>query len=81
MTCAKIGNMHICYGGPILVIDTAKGPVAFENHSYFGPMPVSRKKGDYGSERVLPENHPFWAKVTRWLDSERLVVNGWAVME
>ena len=81
VTCTKIGNALVNLGGPLLLIDTAKGVVAFEWNSYCGPMPVSRAKGRVGSERYLPANHPFWAKVTRWIENGKVVRDGWAVME
>ena len=81
MTCIHFGGALLNVGGPTLKIDTAKGVVAFEWHSYCGPMPVSLAKGRVGSERVLPDNHPFWAKVTRWIENGKLTRNGWAVME
>jgi hypothetical protein len=83
--CFAIANGIVTVGGPIILIDTAKGVVAFEWHSYFGPMPVRRTRGMVGDERRLADNHPFWAKVTRWAEAGKQTRPGprsylWAVM-
>jgi len=78
--CFEFPNGMLCVGGEIIRIDTAKGVVGFEWHSYCGPLPVSLARGRVGDERKLPPNHPFWDKVTRWCEQGRIVRDGWAVM-
>lgn len=68
-------------GGPIIRIATNHGVVGFEWHDYFGPMPVSLKRGRVGDERPLPEKHDFWNKVTLWAQNGMKVKDGWAVLE
>lgn len=79
--CVQIPRGFLTLGGPVLRLDTSKGLVYFEWHSYCGPMPVTMRRGYAGNERVLPHNHPFWAKVTRWVEQGRVVRDGWCVVE
>jgi len=67
-------------GGDIIRIATNHGTVGSEWHDYFGPMPVSLKRGHVGDERRLPERHDFWNKVTLWAQSGSKVKDGWAVI-
>lgn len=78
--CIHYAGALLNSGGDVIRMDTAKGVVAFEWHDYCGPMPITLARGREGSERRLPPKHPFWAKVSRWCDEGRPVVNGWAVV-
>lgn len=79
--CIRFAGGIVTVGGPVIRMDTARGVVAFEWHSFLGPMPVSMARGRRGDERRLAANHPFWAKVTRWCEHGRVVRDGWAVIE
>jgi hypothetical protein len=59
--------------GPPILIDTSRGVVAFEWHSYCGPMPVDRRNGN---SRSLPPSHPFWNAVQRWLEAGASLTEG-----
>ena len=73
--CVSLGKLRgsLMVAGPTLLIDTSKGVVAFEWHSYCGPMPVHRQTGE---GRNLPARHPFWNAVQRWLDAGATIVEG-----
>ena len=60
-------------GGRTIVIETSRGYVAFEWHSYCGPLPVNRKTGD---GRYLDARHPFWSAIGRWLESGAEMTEG-----
>ena len=62
--CIPIAGGVVMVGGRQLLIATSRGVVAFEWHSYCGPMPVDRQTG---RGRDLPAKHPFWNSVTCWL--------------
>lgn len=62
--CIHMAGAVLTVGGPIMLMPTPKGLVAFEWHSYCGPMAVSRRHPH--DERKLPGNHPFWDLVSAW---------------
>lgn len=70
----------VTVGGPTIRIETNQGVVGFEWHNYFGPMPVSLKRGHVGMERVIPVRHDFWRCIERWQRGGMVVRNGWAVL-
>lgn len=82
--CIPIHNGIVTVGGPIIRIATNHGIVAFEWHSFCGPMPVSLCKGRVGDERVLPGKHDFWRKVSIWAQNGRktqdICGKTWAVL-
>ena len=73
--CQSLGALRgtVMLPGPQLLLGTSKGIVAFEWHSYCGPMPVDRSNG---TGRNIGPRHPFWNAVQRWLDSGAEITEG-----
>ncbi len=69
MTCHRIAAGVVCVGGPDRIIAVAGVDYRFEDHRVFGPCPVTKT----GRERTLGPRHPFWAAVTRWYQTNRMI--------
>lgn len=66
MTCVRIPNGIVCFGGPNHQIVDAKGKLwNFEMHPYAGPIALTRKTLEI-MDTQPPENSLFWECVSFW---------------
>lgn len=71
--CVPLRDGVLTVGGTVFTIQTSAGSVAFEWHTYLGPLPVHKRTG---AGRDLPPRHPFWRAVTEWAQNGMVVQRG-----
>lgn len=62
-------HWHICPPPPEYRITVRGRIIAFEDHPYCGPMPITAK----GMGMDLAASHPFWHAVTQWYQKGKQV--------